>query len=485
MDKKILSFDLGTGGNKAALYDVQGNCLASTFVPYPTFYPQVGWHEQRPADWWNAVVESTRLLLESSGVDKDEIVCLGISGHSLGAVPVDKDGSLLREQTPIWSDIRAQKEVEDFFLTVDQDEWYLTTGNGFPPACYTIFKVIWYRDHEPEMWEKVHKILGTKDYINYRLTGTMRTDYSYASGTGIYDLKGWQYNQHFMDASGISADLWPKIVPSTHILGKITPEVADVMGLSPDMLVVCGGVDNSCMALGAKNIRDGRVYTSLGSSAWIAVSSDQPVLDKQYKPYVFAHVIPQMFTSAVSIFSAGTSFSWVKDNICSDLASRAGNENIYALMDQEAEQAPVGSNKLLFNPSLAGGTSQDASVHIRGAYMGLDLKHGKPELIRAALEGISMNLRLRLDLLRKYTQLEDEILFVGGGAKSRFFLGIFADVYNARVIKTSLDQDAAALGAAAVAAVGCGLWEGYDKIDEIHKIIEVVEPDRENNIKYE
>jgi xylulokinase len=117
--------------------------------------------------------------------------------------------------------------------------------------------------------------------------------------------------------------------------------------------------------------------------------------------------------------------------------------------------------------------------------MGLDLKHGKPELIRAALEGISMNLRLRLDLLRKYTQLEDEILFVGGGAKSRFFLGIFADVYNARVIKTSIDQDAAALGAAAVAAVGCGLWEGYDKIDEIHKIIEVVEPDRENNIKYE
>jgi xylulokinase len=485
MDKKILSFDLGTGGNKAALYDVQGNCLASTFVPYPTFYPQVGWHEQRPAHWWNAVVESTRLLLDSSGIDKDEIICLGISGHSLGAVPVDKDGSLLREQTPIWSDIRAQKEVEDFFLTVDQDEWYLTTGNGFPPACYTVFKVIWYRDHEPEMWKKVHKILGTKDYINYRLTGRMSTDYSYASGTGIYDLKGWQYNQQFIDASGISADLWPEIVPSTHILGNIKPEVAQVMGLSPDMLVVCGGVDNSCMALGAKNIRDGRVYTSLGSSAWIAVSSDQPVLDKKYKPYVFAHVIPQMFTSAVSIFSAGTSFSWVKDNICSDLASRAGGENIYALMDQEAEKAPVGSNRLLFNPSLAGGTSQDASVHIRGAYMGLDLKHGKPELIRAALEGISMNLRLRLDLLRKYTQLEDEILFVGGGAKSRFFLGIFADVYNARVIKTSIDQDAAALGAAAVAAVGCGLWEGYDKIDEIHKIIEVVEPDRENNIKYE
>jgi len=487
MDKKILSFDLGTGGNKAALYDVYGNCLASTFVPYPTHYPNVGWHEQKPVDWWNAVVESTRLLLQSSGVDKDEIDCIGISGHSLGAVPVDKDGILMREETPIWSDIRAQEETEEFFKTIDQDEWYLTTGNGFPPACYTVFKVMWYRNHEPEMWRRVHKILGTKDYINYKLTGRMLTDYSYASGTGIYDLRGWEYNQKFVNASGIAPEVWPEIVPSTHILGRVLPEAAERMGISTETLVVCGGVDNSCMALGAKNIRAGRVYTSLGSSAWIAVSSDQPVLDKKYKPYVFAHVIPQMFTSAVSIFSAGTSFTWVRDNICNDLylSPEAATSNIYSIMDEEAEKAPIGSNKLLFNPSLAGGTSQDASAHIRGAYIGLDLKHGKPELIRAALEGIAMNLRLRLDLLRKYTHLEDEILFVGGGAKSRFFLGIFADVFDTRVVKTSIDQDAAALGAAALAAVGCGLWEDYDKIDKIHKTIEVVEPNKENNRKYE
>ena len=154
-------------------------------------------------------------------------------------------------------------------------------------------------------------------------------------------------------------------------------------------------------------------------------------------------------------------------------------------MNQIAAKAPVGSNKLLFNPSLAGGTSQDASANIRGGYIGIDLKHGKPELIRAAMEGIAMNLRLRLDLLRKYTHLEDEILFVGGGAKSRFYLGIFADIFNTRIVKTSIDQDAGALGAAAIAAVGCGLWESFDMIDKIHKTIEVVEPDKENNRKYE
>lgn len=487
MDKKIISFDLGTGGNKAYLYDGQGNCLATAFVPYETNYPHVGWHEQRPTDWWNAVVESTRQLLKTSGVEKDSIVCIGISGHSLGAIPMDNQGNLLREATPIWSDIRAEKEVEAFFKTIDPDEWYLTTGNGFPAACYTVFKVMWYKTHEPEMWQRVHKILGTKDYINFKLTGKMMTDFSYASGTGIYDLKGWCYDDKFIQASGLPAEIWPEIVPSTHIMGEVAPDVAEILGLAPGVQVVCGGVDNSCMALGAKNIRNGRVYTSLGSSAWIAVSAAQPVLDMVHKPFVFAHVMPTMFTSAVSIFAGGSSFSWVKENLCSELVAEAKEKNldVYTLMNEVASQAPVGSNNLLFNPSLAGGTSQDASVHIRGAYMGLDLKHSKPDIIRAAMEGIAMNLRLRLDLLRRYTKTEDEILFVGGGAKSRFYLGIFADTFNCRILKTNIDQDAAALGAAAIAAVGCGLWSDFDKIDEIHKAEEIVEPNPENNQKYE
>ena len=487
MDKKIISFDLGTGGNKASLYDAEGNCLASTFVPYETHYPQVGWHEQQPVDWWNAVVQSTRQLLEASAVRKEEIVCLGISGHSLGAVPVNREGSLLRKATPIWSDTRSEKQVDEFFARVDPAEWYLTTGNGFPAACYTVFKVMWYRDHEPQMFRRIHKILGTKDYINFRLTGEMKTDYSYASGTGIYNLKTWGYEPGFIQASGIPAEVWPEIVPSTRVLGCVQPEIADQLGLGHDVKVVCGGVDNSCMALGAKNIRDGRVYTSLGSSAWIAVSSEQPVLDEMYKPFVFAHVIPDMFTSAVSIFSAGTTYNWVKDNICGELKAeaQATNVDVYSLMNQVAERAPVGSNKLLFNPSLAGGTSQDGSVHIRGAYMGLDLKHGMPELIRSAMEGVAMNLRLRLDLLRKYTRLDDEILLVGGAARSRFYLGILADAFNTRIVKTNIDQDAGALGAAAVAAVGCGLWESFEMIDAIHKTVEIVEPNKENNQTYE
>lgn len=487
MSKKIISFDLGTGGNKASLYNLDGYCLATTFVPYSTNYPHVGWHEQNPADWWNAVIESTRQLLETSGEDKENIVALGISGHSLGTVPIDKNGTLLRAATPIWSDIRSQKEVEEFFKKVAPDVWYQTTGNGFPAACYTIFKIMWYRNNEPEMYAKIHKIIGTKDYINLKLTGKINTDYSYASGTGVYDLKKWGYEQNFIKASGIPASFFPEIVPSTHILGEILPEVAGQIGLSPKTKVVCGGVDNSCMALGAKNIKDGRVYTSLGSSAWIAVSSTNPIIDVKAKPYVFAHVIPGMFTSAVSIFSMGTSFKWVRDNICSDLIEKARLENkdVYDLMTELASKSPVGANKLLFNPSLAGGTSQDYSVHIRGAYIGLDLKHDRADLIRAAMEGIAMNLRLRLDLLRKYTKIQDEILLVGGGSKSALYRRIFADAFNTPVLKTNIDQDAGALGAAAIAAVGCGLWDSFEKIDDVHNNIELVHPDPENNRVYE
>ena len=352
MSKRIISYDLGTGGNKASLYDVDGDCLASTFVPYATNYPHVGWHEQNPSDWWNAVVESTRQLLSTSGEDKNNVVCLGISGHSLGCVPITEDGRLLRNSTPIWSDIRSQKEVSEFFKNVDADYWYETTGNGFPAACYTIFKIMWYRNNEPGMYKKIFKIIGTKDYINLKLTGRINTDYSYASGTGIYNLQKWGYEDEFIKASGVSTELFPEIVPSTQILGGIIPTVAEQLGLNPNVQVVCGGVDNSCMALGAKNIKEGRVYTSLGSSAWIAVSSTQPIIDSKAKPFVFAHVMPGMFTSAVSIFSMGTSFKWVRDNICSDLIEKANIDHldVYDLMTELAAESPVGSNNLLLTP---------------------------------------------------------------------------------------------------------------------------------------
>ena len=468
----ILSHDLGTGGNKASLFDADGVRLVSVFEPYETFYPSPGMHEQRPADWWNAVVRSTRRLLESAkeqSITSHNIGSLAISGHSLGCVPLSGSGNLLRETTPIWSDSRAEDEATAFFRNVDLENWYLRTGNGFPAAHYTLFKILWYKNNEPELFSRTATVLGTKDYINYRLTGVQATDYSYASGCGGYNLADWNYDDELIGRSGLSLSLFPKIVPSTEILGTLMPQAAEELGLLPSLLVAAGGVDNSCMALGAGCFSTGRSYASLGSSSWIAVSDFKPLLDVRTKPYVFTHVVPKMFASALAIFSSGTTFRWLRDQLCRDLADHAAaeNRNVYELMIDEAKTSPPGARGLLHKPSLGGGSSLDPSPSIRGAFLGLDLTHARADMIRAVMEGIALNLRLVLDEFRSLTDIRSEMVVVGGGAISDVWRRIYADALRITVQTTNIGQDAAALGAASLAAVGTGLWSGFAKIDDV------------------
>lgn len=475
----LLAFDLGTGGNKASLYDAGGRLLAARFVPYETVYPRPGWHEQRPEDWWDSVVGSTRQLLAAGAADPASIRGMAISGHSLGCVPLDRSGRLLRASTPIWSDARAAAQAVRFFGEIDPVRWYRLTGNGFPAPHYTVFKILWYRDHEPEMFQRIDKIAGTKDYINFRLTGRFATDYSYASGSGVYDLLGWRYSDELVAAAGLSPSLLPEILPPTAILGPLTGEAASTLGLPPGIPVACGGVDNACMALGARNLDEGSVYASLGSSMWIAVTSSQPILDDAIKPYVFTHVIPGMFASAVAIFSGGSALRWVRDQVCKDLANRAAEDGLdaYDLMTALAGQAPPGAGNLLFNPSLAGGSSLDPSPQLRGAFLGLDLGHTQSHLIRAAMEGIALNLRLALDELRRLSPVAREMVVVGGASRSALWRQIFADAFEMDILKTDVGQDAGSLGAAAVAAVGCGLWPDFRTILRAHRVESVSRSD--------
>ncbi len=474
MTRKVIAYDLGTGGAKASLYADDGACLGSAFVPYETFYPESGWHEQRPLDWWNAIVEATRRLVKAG--EGKEVAGLAISGQSLGVVPVDASGALLRERTPIWSDTRATAQTQRFFERVDRAEWYLTTGNGFPAECYALFKAMWYRDREPELFRRVRWLLGSKDFVNLRLTGRATTDHSYASGSGAYDLRRWAYHQPYLEAAGLPREIFPEPVASTDLIGTLTPEAAAALGLPAGVAVACGGVDNSCMALGARNTVQGRVYTSLGSSSWIAVSSREPVLDAARRPYVFAHVVPGHFTSAVSIFAGGSAFRWARDVLLGLGGETRDGRDPYEVMNELAARSPLGSNRLLFNPSLAGGTSQEPSVAIRGGFFGLDLRHGREDLVRAVMEGVALNLGAVLGILRGFVELDGEMLLVGGGSRSSLWRQIFADVYGLRVVKTQVDQDAASLGAAALAAVGLGLWPDFSRVDAIHRPEAVHEP---------
>ena len=459
----LLAYDFGTGGIKASLYDEEGQCIADGFDGYPTYYPAAGFHEQEPEAWWQATISSTHKLVSTlSDEVKQNIVGIGISGHSLGVVPLDKDGKLLRDRTPIWSDARAVEEAKQVFQRIPEAEWYRMTGNGFPAQLYSSFKLMWFRDHEPEMFKQIAIVLGTKDYINYKLTGVCATDQSYASGSGVYDLKARAYSARLIEASGLPTSIFAKIVPSTQVLGTLTPEAAEALGLPQSVKVVAGGVDNSCMSLGAGAFRDGRAYNSLGSSSWIAVSSAQPLLDDVKRSYVFDHVVPGQYVSALAIFSAGTAFNWVKGVMAKELS--------YKEIDAESAMSPVGANGVFFIPTLSGPKG-------RGGFVGLELRHTRADLLRATQEGIALGLRNVLTELKKLVEVKEPLILVGGGANAAFTRQLYADVYNCEIMRTSIGQQCAALGAAVLAGIGTGVWKDFSVMDAFVRPAERHQPD--------
>ncbi|NDR56302.1 xylulokinase [Aliiruegeria sabulilitoris] len=474
----VLAYDFGTGGCKSSIYAQDGHCLAEHFCGYETHFPAPGYHEQSPQDWWAAVKDSTRILLAKLPKETvHAIKAIGISGHSLAMVPLDGDGKPLLDRVPIWSDARPQqRELSVLFDKVDEEDWYLLTGNGFPAQLYTVFKILWLKHNEPDLFARTRTVLGSKDYINLILTGTVATDYSYASGSGVYDLQNWKYSDRLLTASGLPRDLFPDILPSAEVIGQVLPEIAEGLGLPAGISVVCGGVDNACMALGANCTSEGDAYNSLGSSSWIAVASARPVLQAEKRPYVFAHAAPGMFVSATAIFAAGSSYRWFHEQMAPDCT--------YAALDEMAKSVSVGCDGLLFNPTLAGGSSIDKSPNTCGAFVGLTLAHGRGHLARAVLEGVALGLGRALDVLKSETDIGPEILIVGGGSKSDLWCEILADCFGHSVVKSRVDEQAAALGAAALAFVGSGLWADFSPLAALHAPQATNRPDPDNLRRY-
>lgn len=476
----IIAYDLGTGGLKTTLYRQDMSPVIEIFAEYATSYPGPGMHEQYLSDWWRALCESTKNVLAQSGIAQNRIAGAALSGASLVAVPLDRSGTVLADRVPIWSDTRAQAQASLFFREVSEEAWYMTTGNGFPPANYSLFKLMWMKENQPDVFGRTARVLGSKDYINYLLTGNIATDFSYASGTGAYNLQKGTMETEFLKAAGLPADIFPEPRPSHEIVGCVTREASLQTGLPEGIPVMCGGVDNACMALGAVGADEGSAYVSLGSSAWVPLNSLKPVLDFKTRPYVFAHIQEGMFTSAYSLFAGGNSFRWVRDTLFSELPK----EDAYRTLDRMAASVPPGSNGVLFHPGLAGGTMQDLSPHLRGAFMGLHLGTTNSDLVRAAMEGVAMNLSLSLRLLRAKAEVAEPLLFCGGGSRSAVWMQIFADILNMSIKKTNIDQSAASLGAAAIAAKGIGWWQDYSAVPALHETQCIYHPDAANAAQY-
>lgn len=474
----IIAYDIGTGGIKASLYGEGMKTLSKTFVEYPTYFPAPGHQEQKPSDWWNAFCLSTKRLLEQSSVNPCGISGLAISGASLVCIPFDGNGNALSDTVPIWSDKRACDEAEEFFAVIPEEDWYSVTGNGFPAPSYPLFKLMWLRRHKPEIFKRTKFVLGTKDYINYRLTGKIATDYSYCSGSGAYNLIKKRMEHRFLDAACIPASFFPEPQSSDTFVGTILPAVAKEIGLSDTTKVFLGGVDNACTALGTVGICPGKAYVSLGTSSWIPVNCTAPILDVKTKPYTFAHIRDDLFTSAYSIFSGGNSLRWMRDTLCKDIGG-------YDDITERAKLSPPGANGVMFQPGLAGGTTQDKSIYLRGGFFGITLGTTRNDMIRAVYEGVAFNLKTSLNLLKAKCDVSDAIVFCGGGSKSDFWLQVFADIFGTAAVRTNIDQDAATLGAAACAAKGLKWYSDYSFVEQLQKTDFTAYPNAGNARIYE
>lgn len=455
----ILACDLGTGGVKASLYREDGISMASCFQGYTTAYRPGGLHEQRPADWWQGVCAAARELL--NGKRAAEVRAVALSGFSMTAVPLDRAGKPLCEWVPIWSDARAGSEAKQFFQTVDREAWYRLTGSGDPPELYPAMKLMWLREHAPELWQSTTRVLGTKDYINYRLTGEMATDYSYASGSGVFDLMNLRYDGALLEAARLPSGLMPEPVEAHERIGRVTAAAACETGICEGTPVVCGGVDNTMMALGTTGARLNAPYTSLGSSAWIAVTSETPVLDPVARPFVFAFAQKGLYTSGTSIFAAGSALRWAAELLCPEVKDR----ELLALVNRLAEAVPPGANGVWFNPTLAGASPQEPAG-LMGAFGGLSMEINRGDMLRAVMEGVALSLEgCCLGALRRSLALGDTMLLTGGGGKSRLWTQILADVYCMRILRSEAGQEAASRGAAMAALRGLGDAQDYQDFD--------------------
>ena len=480
-NRYVLAHDLGTGGDKCILLDTQtGAIVAEAFESYPTFYPSAGQAEQRPNDWWQAVEICTQRVLVEGGVKKEEIACISFSGHMLGCVPISKDGKLLREKVPIWSDSRAIRQANGLLEKAGgYEQWYRLTGGGLRPENYSAPKILWLKENEPHTYRNAYKFLGTKDYVIWRLTGKFVTDYSEASGTGVFNLTKREWAYRLIKACGLEEEKLPELLSSTDVAGMVRPEAAREIGLSPSTPVVIGGGDVSATAVGAGVVIHGRVYNYVGSSAWVGACTNEPLWGSQVKPYIFCHLIPEKYTSQVAIYCAGSAFEWAKENLCPQEEEQASREgvSVYALMDRLAARVEPGAAGLLFIPSLLGGGTLHRNPNMRGAFIGLTLHHTRAHLLRAILEGVGFDLKQILDIFETVVGKISEIRLVGGVTKSSLWCSILANIYSKPVVPLSISQSTAALGAAIAGGVGVGIWPNFAIVDELIRTESCFEPD--------
>lgn len=466
----IVAHDLGTSGNKASLHDDTGRTVAAVTVDYGTRFAAGGVVEQDPEDWWEAVGEATRRLLDETATPASEVHGVGLSGQMMGAVFLDGAHRPVRPAM-IWADHRSTRQADHLLDAVGQAAAYRELGHRIHPT-YTLAKIMWVREHEPDVWARTRHVCVAKDFVVHRLTGELVTDPSDASGTDAFDQTTGAWSATLLGAAGLDPDLLPPLVPSTTVVGGLTAAAAEHTGLPEGTPVVLGGGDGPMAAVGAGVIapEDG-AYVCLGSSSWVSAASDAPLHDPHMRSMTFNHIVPGRFVPTATMQAGGASLSWVMEVVG---ASDGGYEELLAA----AANVPAADDGLYFLPYLLGERSPHWNAAAAGTFAGLQRHHAPAHLVRAVLEGVAFNLRTCVDAFTENGIAVDGVDVIGGGATSDVWMQVLADVWQVPVRRRSIVADANSLGAAVTAAVGLGLVDGFEVARTLSSTTAEFLPDR-------
>ena len=484
MAEYILAHDLGTSGNKATLFSSDGTLIGSKTTAYAVYYDHPLWAEQNPEEWWAAVCASTKELITEYQIIPDDIKAVSLSGQMMGALPVDKNGIPLMRSI-IWADMRAQKQAEQLREKIDDDRFYNIVGHR-NTASYGIQKAMWLKEKRPEIYDQTYKFLNAKDYIVFKLTGKFYTDCSDANSMDCFDLKKRSWSEEIVSASGVDFDKLPDIVESTQYIGNVTLQAAEETGLSVNTKVIMGAGDGVAANVGAGSIAPGLAYCCMGTSAWVAATSDRPVFDKEKRIVCWAHAVPGMYSPNGTMQYAGGSYSWLKNIICIDETKRAKEAGCspYDLMNKEIMKSVPGANGVIFLPHLMGERAPRWNSDAKGVYYGLTATTTRADMLRSVMEGILMNLANCFDILKKNVQIQ-EILLIGGTAKSELWQQGIANIFGTKVNVPQYTEEANSMGAAVIAGVGSGIFKDFTAINKFIEVQSSVEMEYESYAYYE
>jgi len=475
----IIAHDLGTTGDKASLHANDGRTLATCTIDYPTRFAPGGVAEQDPDHWWRAVGAASRQLLRRAGVDADAVQGIGLSGQMMGAVFLDEDLQSVRPAI-IWADHRSTAQTAQLLNTVGMESAYAELGHRINPT-YTLSKVMWVRDNQPELWAHTRHVCLTKDLITLRLTGTLLTDPSDASGTNAYDQTKGVWSTRMLQAAGIEERVLPPIVASTTVAGGLTGEAATHLGLRSGTPVVVGGGDGPMAAVGSGVVApaDG-AYVCLGSSSWISVTSKKPLLDPGMRSMTFDHVLPHSYVPTATMQAGAACLQWVIE-----LFSPAGTApHAYDSLLAAAGEVTAADEGLFFLPHLLGERSPYWNPAASGVFAGVGRHHSRGHMVRAVLEGVAFNLRTCIGAFTDGGIPVERVDVIGGGARSDVWLQVLADVWGVPVRRRSIIKEANCLGAAVTALVGLGIASGFQIARELSTTTAEFTPHTSRSLRY-